>query len=90
MKTSYKCLILACALASGFALAQLSPVERPPAAQRQATVSPAEQYRVMDTAMIPVKNAKDTATAFENTLNELGAEGWRVRAGAGNYIILAR
>ena len=89
MNTSYKLLILVSALASGFALAQLSPVEAPPA-RRQATVSPVEQYRVMDTAMIPVKSAKDTATAFENTLNELGAEGWRVRTGAGNYIILAR
>jgi hypothetical protein len=90
MNTTSNCLILVSALASGFALAQLSPVETPPAGQRQATVSPVEQYRVMDTAMIPVKNAKDTATAFENTLNELGAQGWRVRTGAGNYIILAR
>ena len=89
MKTTCKSVFLAFALASGFSLAQLSSVETPPAS-RQTMVTPAEQYRVMDTTMVPVKNAKDTSTAFENMLNELGAAGWRVRAGAGNYIILAR
>jgi hypothetical protein len=54
------------------------------------TNSPVEQYRVLDTALIPVKNAKDASAALENALNELGAEGWRVRTGVGNFLVLAR
>jgi hypothetical protein len=76
-------------MASGFALAQLSSVETPPAA-RQSTVSPVEQYRVIDTSMLPVKSAKDASLGLENALNELGAQGWRVRTGAGTLIVLAR
>jgi hypothetical protein len=76
-------------LASGITLAQLSSVETPPAA-RQMTISPVEQYRVLDTSLIPVKNFKDASTALEVALNELGAQGWRVRSGAGNFLVLAR
>ena len=76
-------------LASGLALAQLSPVETPPG-PRQMTNSPVEQYRVLDTSLIPVKNAKDASAALENALNELGAQGWRVRTGAGSFLVLAR
>lgn len=90
MKAHRLLIIFLLVVASGIALAQLSSVEAPPGAQRQTTVSPAEQYFVVDTTMIPVKNVKDARTAFENSLNELGAQGWRVRAGAGNFIILAR
>jgi hypothetical protein len=75
-------------LASGLALAQLSPVETSPV-PRQITNSPVEQYRVLDTSLIPVKNAKDASAALENALNELGAQGWRVRTGAGNFLVLA-
>src|SRR4051794_5837539 len=75
------------ALASGLALAQLSPVETAPGA-RQLTNSPVEQYRVIDTALIPAKNAKDASSALENALNELGAQGWRVRTGAGTLLVL--
>jgi hypothetical protein len=48
-----------------------------------------EQYRVIDTSLIPVKNARDASGALENALNELGAQGWRVRTGAGNFLVLA-
>jgi hypothetical protein len=75
--------------ASGFALAQLSSLETPPAA-RQTTASPAEEYRVLDVSMLPVKAPKDTSLAVENALNELGAQGWRVRAGTGTMLVLAK
>jgi hypothetical protein len=89
MNTCRTLVFAALMLASGIALAQLSPVEAPPTV-RQMTNSPVEQYRVIDTSLIPVKNIKDGATALENALNELGAQGWRVRSGAGNFLVLAR
>lgn len=89
MNTCRTLIFVTLTLVSGFTLAQLSPVEAPPTA-RQMTNSPVEQYRVLDTALIPVKNAKDASAALENALNELGAEGWRVRTGVGNFLVLAR
>ena len=89
MKPYRTALLTLVMMASGFALAQLSSVETPPVA-RQTTASPAEEYRVIDTSMIPVKAPKDTALGVENVLNELGAQGWRVRAGAGTLVVLAR
>ena len=89
MNTCRTLVFVALTLVSGLTLAQLSPVEVPPAA-RQMTNSPVEQYRVLDTALIPVKNAKDASAALENALNELGAEGWRVRTGVGSFLVLAR
>jgi hypothetical protein len=89
MNSPRKFLVFIIFIVSGMALAQLNSVEAPPA-QRLTTTSPVEQYRVIDPAMIPAKNVKDAPTAIENALNDLGAQGWRVRAGAGNYVILAR
>ena len=89
MKPYRTALLTLAMMASGFALAQLSSVETPPAA-RQATASPVEEYRVLDISMLPVKAPKDTSLAVENALNELGAQGWRVRAGTGTMIVLAR
>jgi hypothetical protein len=89
MNTCRLPIFLVLTLASGLALAQLSPVETQPS-PRQLTNSPVEQYRVIDTSLIPVKNAKDASVALENALNELGAQGWRVRTGAGSFLVLAR
>ena len=89
MNTCRLPLFIILTLASGLALAQLSPVESAPV-PRQITNSPVEQYRVLDTSLIPVKNAKDASAALENALNELGAQGWRVRTGAGNFLVLAQ
>src|SRR5512144_57187 len=58
MNTCRTLIFAALTLASGITLAQLTPVEAPPAA-RQMTNSPVEQYRVLDTSLIPVKNVKD-------------------------------
>jgi hypothetical protein len=89
MKPYRTALLTLLMMASGFALAQLSSVETPPVA-RQTTVSPAEEYLVLDTSMLPVKVPKDTSLAVQNALNELGAQGWRVRAGTGTLVVLAR
>ncbi len=48
-----------------------------------------EQYKVLDLNRLQV-NGGNPGAALEVTLNALGAEGWRVRAGNTNMIILAR
>jgi hypothetical protein len=89
MNTPRSFLMLVLIAVSGIALSQLQSVESPPS-PRLTTTSPVEQYRIIDPATIPVHNAKDATTALENTLNDLGSQGWRVRTGSGTLIILAR
>ncbi|HET6409195.1 MAG TPA: hypothetical protein VFG14_15005 [Chthoniobacteraceae bacterium] len=42
-----------------------------------------EQYRVITVA------AGENPAVLQTQLNELGAEGWKVRSGVGNWLVLA-
>jgi hypothetical protein len=53
----------------------------------QAQVKPAvEEYRLVGIGQYP----DEQIPAHEKKLNQLGADGWRVRVAAGNVVILAR
>lgn len=88
MKTS-SLFLIAVVLATTFAAGHLISVENPAPA---APLSPSalEQYRVIDANRIPVASARVAPATLEQVLNELGAEGWRVRTAMGTSIILAR
>ena len=58
--------------------------------QRAGVAPQIEQYRVLDTSRLVVPNAQAGPATLEVALNELAAEGWRVRTSVGNTIIFAR
>lgn len=91
MKTSSYVLILVVAVVSMslLALTQVSSVEIP-TGMEPTLVGQREQYRVLDTSRLMVPNAQAGAATLETALNEMAAQGWRVRASVGNTVILAR
>lgn len=86
------CAFLA-ALLLGVAIPQLAAVGPldPPASQPPAQTLPqvGERYFVLDTSRVPAQQG-NTVVTLEGVLNDLGAQGWQVRASIGSVIILAR
>lgn len=89
MKTPQKLMLVVLAVTAALAMSRLESVE---VVQPFPTVTapPPEQYRVIDTSTIPVANRQSGPGTLENVLNQLGAEGWRVRTTMGSTIILAK
>ena len=64
-------------------------------AQEQApvavTISPSQKsYKVIDIGRLSVAQDHTPASTLEAVLNQLGADGWKVVATTGNFIILQR
>ena len=48
------------------------------------------QYRVIDITQIPNGNNLTFPRTLENTLNEMGSQGWKLVAATGNLLIMMR
>lgn len=83
--------LIATAVILGLSLyaGQLASVEVNPE-QRAGAAPQVEQYRVLDTSRLVVPNVQADPATLEVALNELAAQGWRVRTSVGNTIIFSR
>lgn len=60
--------------------------QQPPVA---VIVNPSpKQYRVLDIGRFAVANGQTPAGTLEGILNEMGAQGWKVVATSGTFVIL--
>jgi hypothetical protein len=89
MNTPQKTLLAVLAITAALALGRLESVE-PTRTVTTITAPAVEQYRVLDASQIPIANRQNAPSTLENVLNELAADGWRVRTTMGSTIILAR
>ena len=84
MRTARTLTCLMALLGAALATAALFTFSSLRPSQAQAAVPGAEQYIVVDLMKF------GTSLLFEQELNRLGADGWKVRAGAMGAVILAK
>jgi hypothetical protein len=90
MKTPQTMPFVLLAVTAVLLLGRVGSGEAPRPATTTVIASPTEQYRVIDASQIPIANRQNAPGTLETVLNELGADGWRVRTAMGSSIILAR
>jgi len=94
MKTPLKLIAVVAAVAAVVILGTL--VTRSSLIQAQQPAVPVvvnptpKQYKVVDIGQIPVAPGRNSAGTLEAVLNEMGAQGWRVVATSGSFVILMR
>ena len=94
MKTSLKLTVAAMALLISGALVFRSPAIQAQQPEPQQAAVPVvvnaapTQYKVIDIGTIAVAKGRTPAATLEAILNEMGAQGWKVAATSGNYVIL--